>query len=219
MIFFNIETIADPQLPEQMLPEIPTIEQIAPHNGIKDPEKQKEFIAGKLRELIAEREQDIARFGLHPLTSKIICLSYKIDNTEIHTVYGDDEKLIVETFNGLQPPITTLVGYNSKSFDVPHLMVAAIRNNITPNISYVTRIRKYTTDLHVDLYEILSSFGNDKRGKLSDWCIRLGITPPFGVGSMIAEWYQKGDWESIAHHCSDNVRCTYELYQKVGGLI
>jgi predicted PolB exonuclease-like 3'-5' exonuclease len=218
-IVFNIETIADPELPIQMLPEIPAVEQIAPHKGIKDPEKQKEFIAGKLRELMSEREQDIAGFGLHALTSKIICLSYKTDDREIVTVCGDDEALIVNSFNDISTGAYQLVGYNSKNFDLHHLAIATVRHSIVPHISYANRMRRYATDLHIDLYEVLSNFGNEKRGKLSDWCIRLGIEPPFGVGSMVTEWHQKSDWESIKHHCSDNVRCTYELLQKVGDLI
>jgi predicted PolB exonuclease-like 3'-5' exonuclease len=220
-IVFNIETVADPELPVEMLPALPTLEEMSAPSNYKDQEKIDAYKANALRLAFIAREEEIARFGLHALTSKIICLSYIVDdNTEgIVTVSGDDEKLIVETFNNLFPLVQRLIGYNSKSFDLHHLAVATIRHGFTPHISYADRMRRYGTDLHIDLYEVLSNFGNEKRGKLSDWCIRLGITPPFGKGSMVAEWYQKGDWDSIKHHCSDNVRCTYELLQKVGDLI
>jgi Predicted 3'-5' exonuclease related to the exonuclease domain of PolB len=220
-IVFNIETIADPELPAELLPDMPTRESIKPHGGIKDPVKQAEFIEKGFQSALAERVDEIAKFGLHPLTSKIICIGYKQDNEDIQCFAGDDEAQLMNVFQTMmaQPTMPILVGFNSKLFDIRHIAIATTRHDISVSFVFPTYMRKYDTDWHIDLYHILSNFGEDRRGKLSDWCYRFGITPPFGKGDMVAEWHQKSDWDSIKHHCSDNVRCTYELLQKVSDII
>lgn len=203
-IVFNIETIADPDLQSELVPS---------------PDDFTDFVKPETRKQKAE--ESATRLGIHALTSKIIALAYKVDDSDIQIIAGDDECMIARVFNTIMaddiPPM--VVSYNGKNFDMHHLAVAIIRNGLEPEFNFPFYTRKYNTNPHIDLYEIMSNFGNDKRGKLSDWCIRFGITPPFGKGSLVTEWYQKGDWESIKHHCSDNVRCTYELLQKVGDLI
>ena len=220
-IVFNIETIADPDLPVSLLPDMPTHGSIKPHGGIKDPVKQAEFIEKGFQSAMAERVEEIAQFALHPLTSKIICIGYKIDDEGIMCFTGDDEAQLMDIFHTVmaQPTMPILVGFKSKSFDIRHIAVASARHDINTSFNIPTYMRKYDTDWHIDLYQILSNFGEDKRGKLSDWCFRFDITPPFGKGDMVAEWHQKSDWESIKHHCTDNVRCTYELFQKVRSMV
>ncbi len=225
ILTFNIETVADPALPSTMMPPIPTLDDIKPHAGIKDPAKQEEFKKKALAAAMETAEAEIAEFGIFPLTGKTICLAYQdlSTNEPVQCFSGDDERKIMEVFQALlsQKNYPVLLGYNSKNFDLPHIAISCIRNSVkvSGHFDYLRRLRKYQTDTHIDLYEILTNFYNNRKGKLSDWCTRFGITPPFGVGSMVSEWHQKGDWESIEHHCSDNVRCTTELFLKIKGVI
>ena len=219
IVVVNIETIKDPDLPQALLPEPITRESIKPDGRLKDSAKIAEDIERKFLAAQVSQEEEIQKMSLHPLSSKVICISTKRGDGDIFTDSGDDESKLAEHFNRIFADPATLVTFNGKSFDVPHITIACERNNIPIHLSYRTLIKKYDIDRHIDLYEILSGFGNERKGKLSDWCIRFGIEPPFGDGSLVAEWYQKEQWDNIAHHCSDNVDRTAKLLERIGDMI
>jgi predicted PolB exonuclease-like 3'-5' exonuclease len=212
-LVFNIETVADPELPVELVPSEIDRSTIAPHKGLKDPLKQAAFIEGKYQESLAKREEEIAGFSLRPLTSKIVAISYKQDDKEIVDLIGNVDELSIliefkKAFDGTQ----RLVSFNGKEFDIIHLTIAYLRNRLSLPFSYRESISKYDDIYHVDIYGVLSQFGIHRKGRLRDWCIRFGIEPPFGAGELVKGWYEQNDFESIRHHCHDNVEKTSELY-------
>jgi len=211
----NIETIGDPTLPPELLPNLDEYD--APAN-YKDVQKIMEYRLNAMR-------GDMGKFSLSPLTGKIICASYQFTDTDgatdgMQTISGENEKEILEWVSNAifirQHEFPIVVTYNGIAFDIPFIITGLARYGI-PNPPHFTArdlLNKYGTD-HIDVYAYLSSFGVNKRGTLTDWSARFGIELPYGKGSMIADWYRLGEWESIKKHCESNVRCTDELYVRL----
>ena len=210
-ITLNVETIGDSTLPAGLYPQPDDFD--APSN-YKDPAKIEEYKQNAAR-------SEMGRFGLAPLTGKIICASYLYEDSDgkyepIATIAGDNEASIVESLlaaiSSHHAEFPTIVTYNGLQFDIPFIAIAAARCGIMLPVGYRDLLNRYGAD-HVDIYSLLSAYGAHKKGKLSDWSLRFGIEPPFGVGNMVTDWFRLGDWDSIKRHCESNVRCTDELYK------
>lgn len=211
----NIETIGDPTLPPELLPNIDEYE--APSN-YKDQQKIAEYKLNAMR-------GDVGKFSLSPLTGKIICASWQYTDTNgasevIQTIIDENEseilKGIASAIISHQHEFPVIVTYNGISFDIPFIVTGFARHNVPvpPHFTARDLLNKYGTD-HIDVYAYLSSFGVNKRGTLTDWSARFGIELPYGKGSMIADWYRLGEWDSIRKHCESNVRCTDALYVRL----
>lgn len=209
---FNIETIGDPNLPAELMPKTDDFD--APGN-YKDPQKIIEYKQVQV-------SSELGRFSLSPLTGKIICLSYKYtrdgESTGVITFHGEDETAILKEFakevEAIKADFPILVTYNGVAFDVPFLYIGCIRTGVKYPFDFRESTSKYGTD-HVDVYQYLSSFGINKRGTLADWSLRLGVAAPFGKGSLVANWYRLGEWDSIMKHCSTNVASTDAIFVKM----
>jgi len=145
--------------------------------------------------------------------------------TIVNIIIGWNNKTWVGTQYNNDPLIT----YNGKKFDLPFILLevtrvlssdskySIFRRIIESNLSraYSTT---YSNDVsHYDMYEILSSFYNYnlQKGKLSQWARRMGVSPVFGSGDKVLEWYENKEYENIIKHCESNVISTYELYEHI----
>jgi len=216
IIVFNIETIADEEAPQSLLPDEPIFEQMRAPISYKDPQKIGEYMQKAFDKAKTDRDEEISKFSLQPLTSKIVALSYKDHpDGEVVDLFGPDEKLILTQFAKVFNSPQRICTYNGKSFDIPHLAIAYMRSGISIPFALGRYLRRYDTDSHIDIYELLSFFGEHKKGTLGDWSERLGMSRPFGKGTMVKEWYEQNNFENIRHHCHDNVVCTDYLLGKL----
>lgn len=205
VITYNIETVASDNLDKELLPSEDNIKL----GNIKDPEKVKNAINSKIARGMSE-------MSLSPLTGKIVCISFKIDENKTESLTGLEHG-IVSSFTDILKSGSQklLVGYNSKRFDFPFIFITAKRLGIDFPYDINTYTNKWDDYLHVDIMQTLSLDG--KYHKLREWAIRFGIEPPFGRGSMVGDWYANGELSLIVKHSESNVEATYSLYRKIYG--
>jgi hypothetical protein len=205
-LIFNVETIGDESTPPELFPSMDDFD--AP-STYKDPVKIVEY---KQREMA----KAIAKMSLSPLTARIVCASFKTsDVPEILTFTAmnreNEHKLLENVAKMFSLYETkTMVGFNSKSFDIPMIAISLARHGIKVPFDFRVAINKYDSYLHIDLYQILTNF-EMKRGKLSDWCARFSLPAPFGNGGMVDGWYRDKDESSIVRHCQSNIISTERL--------
>lgn len=215
-LVFNIETVREEKLPERLVPQItdfqPTKEVLK--KGEKSPTAVLEYQSEKL-------EEARSKMSLNPLTGRIIALSMKTNGGDIVTAMDNgNEKEIVkffwETFKKAVVDVQgTLVGYNSKSFDLPFLMNAALRLGVkVEGVDVYKYLYKYGHGYHMDVYTVLSNF-EPKKGTLGDWAERLGCTPVWGKGDKVGEWFSLKQYENIAKHCGSNVLATEGIFVRL----
>lgn len=154
----------------------------------------------------------VSKFGLSPLTGKIILIGIIADNklADGFEPLGDmflcqlglNGTTELENLSAFWHIISTglsqghrLASYNGKQFDMPFIFARSIINKI-PRPATMRSIddftSKYKSALHVDLYNALGE------GSQSEWANKLGISPDLASdGKNIGEWYEKGNFEEI----------------------
>lgn len=116
-----------------------------------------------------------------------------------------------------------IITYNGKSFDIPYL----IRRSMICNIPVVHRrggdnifypydlIKKYSSEAHLDLFEKLNPNYGDFVS-LNKWAYVMGITTDMGSkGSDVGEWFEKGEFDKIKEHCSEDLWKTFYVYERM----
>ena len=100
----------------------------------------------------------------------------------------------------------TLIGFNSESYDLRYLMIRSLVNNI--------KVKNQRFIKHIDLRTIFN--GDDKfaKGTLRDFSKALGIEATTENGTTMRDYYLKEDFETIEKHNKEDVKITWEIYQK-----
>lgn len=108
----------------------------------------------------------------------------------------------------------TLVGWNSKSFDIPVIRKRAILNGLkNPFENYQRIIYKYSND-SIDLMHEWN--GATEYGKMSQCAKLLGIDCKTGLdGSMIFDAWKNGDYKAIKDYNIQDCECCVEIYKKL----
>lgn len=133
---------------------------------------------------------------------------------------GYDEKTLLQGFfpyvERLRP---RLVGFNSRTFDLPVLKYRAMVHGIAVPWLYddANRFENYSyrfaLDWHCDLLEALSDFGASARVKLNEVCAAFGLPGKFGVdGSQVAGMVDRGELQAVRDYCETDVLNTYLVY-------
>lgn len=197
MIVFDIETVKD-DLEANQLAWF-TAKKV--DKRLKDPEK------------IDSNMQEVqGKFGLSPLTGKIILIGILSDNNinnqfqPLGDMYflqlglnGVDEKSILTGFwNIISTSLAQggrLASYNGKQFDLPFIFARSLFHKIPRpqtlrTISDLTN--KYNNIMHVDVYNV---FGE---GSQSEWANKFGISPMLASdGQHIQSYFDSGDFDKI----------------------
>ena len=188
MIILDLETRADKRLTETYLSNLS-----APKN-YKDKEKIEEWLENKRTEIDRELaiDQDY---------SEIACIGVKIDDESAKIVKLDDLKLDGQ-----------IVTFNGKSFDLPILIKAGIKNKIDlPYQRLKEMTKKWNSPNHIDLMELISFNGQYK--SLDQYLqIYLGIKKtPCDFNTCTQEELEK--------HCIEDCENTYKLFKLFEPLI
>ena len=111
------------------------------------------------------------------------------------------------------PPYGTLVGHNSRGFDVPVLALgAAAARAPTPNLAKMHREYRYGS-LHADLADLHSAFGAATKPSLAEVCGRFGIPVKLNThGSEVAELHAAGQIDEIVAYCESDIAATYAAW-------
>lgn len=140
-----------------------------------------------------------------------------------------DERAILSDFlrfvNSKEP---RLVSFNGRGFDLPTIMLRAMRYNLSAfgyfeseNASktknkWENYRARYSEKWHTDLLECLGNFGSVRNLNLDNVCKMLGIVGKYEVsgGDVYSLYYDKKDIEKIDFYCQSDVLNTYWLYLK-----
>lgn len=146
----------------------------------------------------------------------------------VSSMDGESEKDLLKSFlSFIDKKNPKLVSFNGRGFDLPMLMVRAMKYNLTCTAyfeienkelnkskweNYKTR---YSDRFHIDLMDSISDFGAVRGLKLDEICTMLGMPGKYDVsGEQVMELYLKNDTEKIKEYCESDVLNTYWLYLK-----
>lgn len=104
----------------------------------------------------------------------------------------------------------TVIGFNTRGFDVPALAVEAMRHQRfdCSGLSLAWRANRYTGN-HIDLLDLISSFGGARGASLAMLCGELGIPCKIDAhGSEVGEMLAAGRIEAVIRYCESDVAAT-----------
>ena len=206
--------------------------------GVRVPSNYKDPV--KIAEYVANEKADLVnKFGLSPLTGKIILIGVLTDN-EATAVPSDawslfepedskqywmrqlalpehSEKEIISEFwdivaRNRMNDGEPMITYNGKQFDLPYLLHRSAILGIQPRFTLPMNkaLSKYDNSTHLDLFNWFGS------GSLVEWSYRLGLTNSLQRdGGEIGGWYEAGQIELIkGKNAIDLFQCA-EIYKRV----
>ncbi len=140
----------------------------------------------------------------------------------------DDEESIIRHFFGfIEDKNPKLVSFNGRGFDMPMLLIRAMRYNISfpawfdQNNPMLNKTKwenyrqRYAEQFHLDLLDSMGSFGAVRNLKLDTLCTMAGIPGKYDVsGDQVLDLYYDGKLDLIKEYCQSDVLNTYWLYLK-----
>ncbi|MBR8463431.1 3'-5' exonuclease [Campylobacter sp. faydin G-24] len=146
----------------------------------------------------------------------------------VSTMEGDSEREIIAKFlkfiNDYNP---RLVSFNGRGFDLPMIMVRAMRYNLSVPAYFESENRelnknkwenyrsRYSSRFHLDLLDHISDFGAVRGLKLDTLCASLNLPGKYDVhGDQVLELYYANELIKINEYCESDVLNTYWLFLK-----
>lgn len=207
-IIFDLETVAIDSAAALSEPVS------APAN-YKDPDKIAAYIAD------AQKSQ-IERAALYPWTAKIVALGYIADSGREHVLLCRDEAEEAANISRFWKDayfqdddrfIRPLIGFNSRTYDLPVLLARSILLGVS---APALNLDRYRTP-HTDLMERLTWYGVVPARSLKWYAKRFGLTVEDQIGGKdIAALYAAGEWDAITAHCLSDIRLTKQLAERLG---
>ena len=169
-------------------------------------EKSKNKRSGKIIDGDNYGKASIGKFELN----RILCCCVKEDDKEIEAFFGDSEAGIISDVFSMLKNQDHIIGFNSNSFDLPLIKMRGLIHGL---YTYAIDFNIKAWDLRcVDVrYQLTDKYG---AGDLAYWCRVFDIEPP--------QWQidDKSDLSKypiadVVKGCTDDVRATSELYNKL----
>ena len=147
---------------------------------------------------------------------------------KVSTIEGNDEKEMLENFlKFIDKHNPKLVSFNGRSFDMPMLMIRAMKYNLSCHAYFEVDNKmlnkskwdnyryRFSDRFHVDLMDHISEFGAARGLNLNTLCTMMGIPGKFDVsGDQVHLLYHDKKIEEIKEYCESDVLNTYWLYLK-----
>lgn len=147
---------------------------------------------------------------------------------KVSSIHGENEKEMIENFlNFINKKEPKLVSFNGRSFDIPMLMVRAMKYNLSCPAYFEKENRelnkskwdnyrsRYSDRFHVDLMDHIGEFGAVRGLKLDTLCKMAGLPGKYDVhGDEVTELYYNQEIKKIKEYCESDVLNTYWLYLK-----
>ena len=180
-------------------------------------------------------KEDKDKLGLSPLTGEIVAIGVLDSETNKGAVYYQSpkkknkdfeknkikframpEKQMLEKFWQIAKNAEKIIGFNSRSFDAPFIIVRSAVHKINPTVNLMPYRYAQNTN-HIDLLEHLSFYGAMQGKKsLHLWCHALDIESPkvSGVkGDNVAELFNQKKYLDIARYNVRDLYATRDLYK------
>jgi DNA polymerase elongation subunit (family B) len=177
--------------------------------------------------------------GFSPLTGEIIAIGvldyaknqgvvyFQAPHQEIKEFIEDNitfkqttEKEMLEHFWKGAPRYDEFIGFSSRTFDGPFLMIRSAYHGIRPtrNLSESRYLYQQKTCVHIDLADQLTFQGNLRRkGSLHLWSNLFDIKSPKAdgvTGDDIGRLFKEKKFLDIARYNAADLKATKELYEK-----
>lgn len=188
---------------------MPTLDEISAPANYKDEAKIQAY--KEANQVEAWKKQ-----ALNSMQGRIICIGYTIDDSP-HMITGD-ESVIMHEFESEMLELFYMnhyifCGWNISTFDLPWLWRKSIQYNL-PKLRKI--IPKDNRTEYIDLMKVWAS---DYKDYVSlDSCAKfLGIPHETEKGNKVFDWWQAGEIDKIADHCSKDILTTKEIYRRIYG--
>lgn len=168
----------------------------------------------------------IKEYSLSPRTGRIVALSLNYRGQEainLTALDANDEKALIESALTLMTDKTRvdcLVGFNSRTFDWPFLIVRMFYHRISPyqfvddRRRWVELIERYSAT-NLDVRDMVT-FGDPRaKGTLDQWAQWAGASAKPTRGEDIYPMVLAGDAVGIAAHCQGDAKRTGVLFERV----
>lgn len=221
-IAFDIETVPNDRAAAYIKGFLDKKEYRAP-GQYKDPLKIEAY---KDAARAAEQKNYTEKAGLYWWTGKVCCISVAADSTvgEVATSFvgSDEKKILCEFFNYLTEferlgePLQ-VVGFNSKSFDVPFVRGRAMYHNIGLPLC-LTHGKRPVTDVF-EIFNTSIKSRNEQRNTLATYAFGLGIQGKTGSGADVAAMYEKiikgeAKWDDLSDYCEQDALIVYKIMDR-----
>lgn len=140
---------------------------------------------------------------------------------KVGTFNGDEKEIITEFFDFINKKKPKLISFNGRSFDMPMLLVRALKYNISIPAYFDNKDKwnnyrsRYSEDYHLDLMDVLGGYGAVRGLKLDTLAQMSGLPGKFDVhGDEVYKLYFDGEIRKIKEYCESDVLNTYWLWLK-----
>ena len=147
---------------------------------------------------------------------------------KVSSIDGENEEQMIKNFlSFIDKHNPKLVSFNGRSFDMPMLMIRAMKYNLSCpayfevdnkafNKSKWDNYRyRYSDRFHVDIMDHIAEFGAVRGLNLNLLCTMMSIPGKFDVsGDQVHKLYYEGKINEIKEYCESDVLNTYWLYLK-----
>lgn len=139
---------------------------------------------------------------------------------KVNKIEGEDEKTMIDNFfDFIEKYKPRLVSFNGKNYDMPLLVLRALKYNIKAASYLDTQTDKWNnyktrfSELkHCDLFE---SFGAFKGLRLDTLCLMTDLPGKYDVsGDLVMNLYYENQLEKIHEYCESDTLNTYMLFLK-----
>jgi len=158
---------------------------------------------------------------------KIVCISAVLADEfgkfiRVNTMKMDSEKDAIEQFlNFINKHTPRLVSYNGRGFDLPMMMIRAMRYNLSCPAYYDNTNKwenyrsRYDGKFHLDLLDHISEYRAVSGLKLDTLCASLGLPGKFDIhGDQVLDLYANKELDKISAYCESDTLNTYMLFLK-----
>ena len=185
-----------------------------------------DLIPSRAREILfdVETEEDRQKIfdclGLDPCTGRIICIGVhwlELDRSRAYC-QPDERELLANFWSDIgQIRPQRFVTFNGKSFDFPYINIRSAIMGVPIPRDLVLDTRRFSTERHFDVREVLTNFDRYRKGTLEFFCNIFGVTSPKnGIdGSKVGNYFKQGRLDEIARYCLADCKATGELYQRL----
>ncbi len=147
---------------------------------------------------------------------------------KVSSMEGESEEGMIRDFlKFLDTHNPKLISFNGRSFDMPLLMIRAMKYNLTCEAYFEVENRelgkskwdnyryRFSDKFHVDLMDHISEFGATRGLKLDVLCSLIEAPGKFDVkGDQVMDLFYADELKKIKEYCESDVLNTYWLYLK-----
>jgi predicted PolB exonuclease-like 3'-5' exonuclease len=183
------------------------------------------------------RRQETGSDWLKPYLHRVVAISLVLHTAQqcrvwsLGEIESSEEEIISRFYEGIEKFTPTLVSWNGYNFDLPVLHYRALLHGITAKryweigdndqrFRWNNYLNRYH-ERHIDLMDILAGYNSRNTVPLDDLAVVLGLPGKMSMhGSLVWDYYQRGDIMSIRNYCETDVLNTHLVFlrfQKMRG--